>query len=211
MVDTAASATPVEKADCLPAVPYTSGTTDDTPMPTSKKPAVAIYKPGTITASARPAAPIARDLTILGTALLHGKETTPNAPTAPQRTPELKTPQGNSMTSTSPTLRSVQSGHLTSRRLTNVVRMAHTFTLKLQDPVTALPESSLRTIPHPQEKREAHVQNLEQNHQQDAAQPRHGARAQPGNGPLIQTVQPSPTPKPRRRPCTHRSIRRQRS
>jgi hypothetical protein len=40
--DTAASAIPADIVVDLPAAPYTSGTTDDTPKPTSKKPTIAV-------------------------------------------------------------------------------------------------------------------------------------------------------------------------
>ena len=42
MVDTAASATPGDMVFDLPAALYTIGTTDDTPAPTNKNPAIAV-------------------------------------------------------------------------------------------------------------------------------------------------------------------------
>ena len=44
MVDTAASATPADIVFDFPAALYTMGTTDDTPAPTSIKPAIAVYR-----------------------------------------------------------------------------------------------------------------------------------------------------------------------
>ena len=42
IVDTAAKATPGDMVFDLPAALYTIGTTDDTPTPTSRKPAIAV-------------------------------------------------------------------------------------------------------------------------------------------------------------------------
>lgn len=56
IVDTAASATPGNMVLDLPAELYTSGTTDDTPIPTNKKPAVAGITVGNKTAVNNPTA-----------------------------------------------------------------------------------------------------------------------------------------------------------
>ena len=55
IVETAASEAPGVIVPDLPAALYTNGTTDDTPRPTNKKPAVAANSVGTITASIKPA------------------------------------------------------------------------------------------------------------------------------------------------------------
>ena len=54
--DTAARATPGDIVLDFPASPYTKGTTDDTPIPTNKKPMVAVIIFGNSTAVNKPAA-----------------------------------------------------------------------------------------------------------------------------------------------------------
>ena len=54
MVDTDARAIPGDNTFDLPAALYTKGTIDDTPMPTNKNPAVAVYKYGIKTAINKP-------------------------------------------------------------------------------------------------------------------------------------------------------------
>src|SRR3712207_1491167 len=56
MVDTAAKATPGDNTFDLPAALYTNGITEETPAPTSKKPAIAVTKFGKSTANNKPQA-----------------------------------------------------------------------------------------------------------------------------------------------------------
>ena len=56
MVETAAIATPGESFLDLPAEPYTSGTTEDTPAPTNRNPNRAVKKNGKKTAINKPVA-----------------------------------------------------------------------------------------------------------------------------------------------------------
>src|ERR1044072_8365824 len=56
MVDTAASAIPGDRVLDFPAALYTSGTTEDPPAPTSRKPNMAVAKYGSSTAISRPVA-----------------------------------------------------------------------------------------------------------------------------------------------------------
>src|SRR3954469_21334147 len=56
IVETAASATPGDMTFDLPAALYTSGTTEDTPKPTSRKPRIAVPRCGNNTAITRPVA-----------------------------------------------------------------------------------------------------------------------------------------------------------